>query len=410
MSPWRAIVVLVLLGGCGGSPIEDTDLQVYFDTESASAGCASSLCQDFSMSCGATLLFQLTDGDSGEVLTNTSGETLRACVPLQPASDLCTLSDLEQNLRFYGVPPTSMRAEIALWSPEDVSVESCPHPVRYELFDLKGNPQSSYLPQPAFAGAQYIRAGESKEILIPLSCPNPAELSTSTCAANLPTEVNVTLSDVHGLREVAEEDARTMTVAVGEPEHRSDGSGGTETILENSSTFPLSFVEGEIPLFTGLAEKRFGSIVCVAVLEDTPQATSVLNCQRAAEGTRLDLVGHFLPKGPLDTITALVGPGAAESGLVIGRVVDNQLSAASGAVVDSPSGGGIEYVNADLTSIGGSATSSSGYFVSVDTEYPADFSATHPDGRRQVGSPKGGSVRGKVTSVLIRLSDEVIQP
>jgi hypothetical protein len=64
----------------------------------------------------------------------------------------------------------------------------------------------------------------------------------------------------------------------------------------------------------------------------------------------------------------------------------------------------------DLSDVSPTLSSASAYFVATDVPAGATWTASHFDGRRHTGHPRGGLIQGKVSAVIIRMTGDVVGP
>ncbi len=368
------------------------------------------------MSCGATVSIRLTDPDTGEQLVGaSSGAPLSICTAAPATDTLCSLRDLAEDLQLFDMPAQTVRVEVAFWSQEDVKPGACPKTERFELFDVLGRPQTNFKPEPAFAGAAYFRAGEESDVVVPLACPNPGLLSANDCEANQLTGVDAFVTDIGTMQLIREEQAPSISVSVGETRVLPDSQGGSFSVLEAIDTFGLRLNnEGVTPVYSNPIPQRFGidgRLACSTSLEGAAQATTTVFCEEVPDSAE-DLILNpvLIRKEIVDSI--LVAMGATqfpEGGLAIGRVVNEGLSPAAGVAV-TPSAGTVIYLSEDLTDTSPTLTSASAYFAATDVPAGASWTASHFDGRKHTGSPRGGVVQGRVSAVVIRMTGDVIGP
>ncbi len=367
------------------------------------------------MSCGATISIRLTDPDTGELLVRPSGEELSHCIAVAPGETICSLRDLGDQLQLFDMPAQTVRVEVALWSQEDVKPGACPRTGRFELFDVQGRPQTNFRPAPAFAGAAYFRAGEASDVSVPLACPNPGLLSSNDCEANQLTDVEAFVTDIGTLQLIRDTQAPSITVSVGETRIVPDDQGGAFSVLEAADTYDLRLDDkGVTPVYKESVPQRFGidgKLACSTSLEGAAQATTTVFCEEVPDSAE-DLTLHpiLIRKTTVDAVLNAMGAAEfPEGGLLIGRVVNEGLSPSPGVAV-TPSVGSVSYLSADLSDITPTLTSDSAYFIASDVPADATWTASHFDGRRHTGSPRGGVVQGKVSGLIIQMTGDVIGP
>jgi hypothetical protein len=408
-----------LAAACSSDLPRDAPIHLVLDTESIESGCSSEFCEDYAMSCGAMVSIRLTDPDTGAQLERATGEPLALCVEAPVSETICSLSELNADLQLFGMPARTVRFEVALWNGDDLLSAglppgSCPTPGRFELFDVQGRPKD-YSPQPAFAGAAYFRAGEQAEVTVPLACPNPQRLNVDTCAANLPTEVEAFVTDMGTMQRIRDRQAPTISVAMGETRTVSDNAGGSFSVLEPIDIYDLRLdTQGVTPVYTASIQRRFGGndkLACSTTLEGAAQATTTVFCEEVPDkAAELTLSPVLIRKATVDSVLAAIGATEfPESGLVIGRVVNEGFSPSTGVAV-TPSEGSVQYLSEDLSDVTPTLTSASAYFVATDVPDGATWTASHFDGRRHTGSPRGGLIQGKVSAVIIRMTGDVVGP
>jgi hypothetical protein len=410
------VVSAAFWGACSNDPPKDAPIHLVLDTESIDSGCSSEFCTDYNMSCGATVSIRLTDPTTGEQLVAASGADLALCIAAPATDTICSLRDLDDDLQqLFNMPAQTVRVEVAIWSQEDVKPGACPKTGRFELFDVLGRPQTNFKPEPAFGGAAYFRAGEDAEVVVPLACPNPGLLSANDCEANQLTDVEAFVTDIGTMQLIRELQAPSISVAVGETRVLPDSLGGSFSVLEAIDTFVLRLDnEGVTPVYKESVPQRFGidgKLACTTSLEGTAQATTTVFCEEVPDSAE-DLVLNpvLIRKAVVDSI--LVAMGATEfpeGGLLIGRVVNEGFSPTAGVAV-TPSEGTVIYLSEDLSDISPTLTSASAYFIATDVPAGASWTASHFDGRRHTGSPRGGVVQGKVSAVIVRMTGDVIGP
>lgn len=410
------MVSAAFLWACSSDPPKDAPIHLVLDTESIDSGCNSEFCIDYNMSCGATVSIRLTDPITGEQLVNaSSGEELSRCIAAPATDTICSLRDLADDLQLFDMPAQTVRVEVAIWSQEDVKPGACPKTGRFELFDVLGRPQTTFSPEPAFGGAAYFRAGEDLDVVVPLACPNPGLLSANDCEANQLTDVEAFVTDIGTMQLIRETQAPSISVAVGETRKLPDSQGGFFSVLEAIDTNVLRLDnEGVTPVYKDSIPQRFGidgKLACTTTLEGTPQATTTVFCEEVPEAAE-DLVLNpvLIRKAIVESILlAMAATEFPEGGLLIGRVVNEGFSPTAGVAV-TPSEGTVFYLSEDLSDISPTLTSASAYFLATDVPAGATWTASHFDGRRHTGAPRGGVVRGKVSAVIIRMTGDVIGP
>lgn len=407
-------LLALAVAACDSSPPTQATIRLSLNTDSG--GCESADCESFRMSCGATVSLRLTDVDTGEVLRSQGGQPLSVCATAEIDETICSLRNLASEMVLEGMPAKTMRVEVAVWSGE-LSCDYVSSLDTTNLFDLFGRPNFDFRPDeiPAFAGATYFRAGEDDDVDVALSCSGSELLDARTCAANLPTDVAAEVMDMGRVQILRKEEAANVAVRVGQAREVPDGLGGSFFVLEQEDLSELDLdIDGPTPLYEGAIPLPFidaGELVCSAVREDLAQATTNVFCEEI-DPSREDLALSplLLSKDILDAILDALGlESFPETGILIGRVVDEGFSPISGVAVTPSDAASVLYLNDDLSAASQGLSSNSAFFVSTDVTFGSSWTASAFDGRRHSGSPRGGLVQGKVSTLLIRMTGDVNQ-
>tara|TARA_R110002096_G_scaffold143328_1_gene299096 strand:+ start:56782 stop:57864 length:1083 start_codon:yes stop_codon:yes gene_type:complete len=358
------------------------------------------------MSCGATVSIRLTDVNTGELLRSQNGRALEACVEADVSETICTLADLAPQMELDGMPAKTIRVEVAVWNADEVNVsDGCPA----VSFDVFGRPKPDVNPQPAFAGATYFRAGEEADVTVPLTCSAPEKLDSNLCAANLPTQTRGQVIDMVTVQRLQEERAATVEVHVGEATPIPDApDSGFELKLANLFELFLD-LNGPTPVWQDAIPLPALDLVCSTTLERIPRATTSVTCEEnTASGEEVLVSPLLLDTEVLDAILAAIGATTfPEEGILIGRVIDEFSQPMAGVVVTPSDGSSVLYLNEDLTTATPGTTSSSAFFVSTDVAFGAEWTASSFGGERHTGDPRGGLIRGNVSTLIIRMTLEV---
>ncbi|MBL4634347.1 MAG: hypothetical protein JKY56_10770 [Kofleriaceae bacterium] len=134
-----AVLAMLLSGACSDDASGDATITLSLDTTSVDSDCPSSNCEDYGMSCGATIMMRFVDADTGEQLNRGGGDDTPffLCVEAASSDTLCSLSELAPQLRFFDLPPQNSRVEVAIFSSDDLP-GNCDELLESELFDLRG--------------------------------------------------------------------------------------------------------------------------------------------------------------------------------------------------------------------------------------------------------------------------------
>lgn len=408
MSPW-ATWRLALLGAAAitaacnetADDLGPFTIQPVLDTRPGS-GCDSGTCEDYGMSCGAVVSVRIIDTeDDGRIVGS-------SCQTVPPSDTLCGLSNLSRGT-FFNIPPHRLRIELAAWREEVLADDpeldgDCPDD---DIFDLRGAPLTTFSPQPAFAGADYYDASSSSDDVaeVRLSCTEPEQLDESECSMESSTVVRVQVEDVETALDISTEQAGNLSVGAAIARAVPDDEGGTDHVIEAGDTFTLAPEDGPVPRFSGTTSRELGTTVCAVVLDLAPQSTSAVTCSSVEAGADpVELRGTLVSNDTLEPILDAMGEASFPlDGLVVGRVFDHTGVPLAGVEITADDGT-VEYLDAGVTALSGSETSSSGFFISRDAAFGATWNAEHTiDGRTQAGELAAGLVRSKVTALIVRM-------
>jgi hypothetical protein len=326
--------------------------------------------------------------------------------------DICTIGGID--LGKQKLPYRDLEVQIAVFPAEVVTFDErglpvCPADTAYDA--VYGFPiASADKVTPSLGGRTYYRAGDDI-IHVTLGCSNLEALSNDQCTGVASVTVNATVEDFDDHLGVIGDEAERLSVGVGQPKPQANGY-----VLNNADLTPLAHNAFSSSAWAGTADELFTSHACLTVLDDTPQSTSSVSCRRASiTDSSIDLSGAHagvrLNKASLDQILdALSLTEFPIEGLTVGVVVDGGVPVA-GQIVNAP-GATIEYLSSDRSTVTGTMTSggpNGGVFVSRDAPFGTEFSTTSmipPATPTKVG----GLIRGKVTIVVLDLSNPGLEP
>lgn len=366
--------------------------------------CPSTDCNDIPMSCRMFMSVRILSPDDPSAPFHS--ECLE--IPMRADRTLCPIGGLE--LQPHTLPYRDLEVQVAIY-PEDAVIPptaetpfyQCPTGTRYDSVD--GFPISDTEQiTPALGGRGYYRPGDDI-IRVTLGCANVEELASDECEGIASVTINATVDDFDTHLSVGMVEARGLDVRVGQP--RSQGGG---FVLENMDLTQLVDTVAAAPAWSGTVGQLFTSHACLTVRDDNaPQSTTSVTCRRASvTNTMIELnganAGVRLNNTTLDQVLAALSlaqfPG---EGLTIGVVIEGGAPVAGQVVTTND--GTIEYLSADRSTVGGSATSggpSGGVFVSRD----APFGTTFTTNKLGVTATKlGGRIQNKVTIVVLDLSN-----
>jgi hypothetical protein len=358
--------------------------------------CGSTNCANVHIPCDAIVSIRIVDPDDQTAPLKTK------CEPLPPNRnmDLCAISSIDIADMAFELPKKTLDVQIAIWpradaiDPETGLPDCGRHEVHYDA--VYGFPVAQQ-PAPAIGGHAFYHPGDS-ETRVLLGCTDL--LSLSKCSIDNSLDVTATVESFENLGVlVSVNEGSRFKVDVGEPKLE-----GTDTVYSLASTKTRSLaltVVGVVPIWRGNIDLDFAEVACVQVLEDSAQATASVFCTRdniPPPTNSLELRGVQFPKATLDQILSIPQLALSQfpkNGLTIGIVVDSLFNPIPGQVVSAP-GGTIKYVSADRMSVGGTMTTSSGIFISLDAPFGTQFSAPGSD------VEVGGQIQGRVTVVVLQ--------
>ncbi len=366
------------------------------------------------MHCGATLSVRIVDADTlgsdaGPGSDASSSATLygnycgKLAAPDQDAG-LCAVAD--QEIPFPNIPTRTMQVQVAIWPPPPEGEDpTCPT----DVFDLRGIPLDK-APQPAFGGVGYLEAGKDKEVEVMLACRDPQLVDEPECLRT--NTVAVRLDDMQNLVPVRIEDATSLSVSVGEP-HQDSSKDPPEWVITPADMYQakLPQVISIPPIWGAENVPAFTDNACVLVSQAVPQPASVVTCSNdlslESNGT-LALDGLMLPETVLEQLLSAANLAALPSeGIVVGRVVDAVGAPLAGVTVKPNPDNNVNllYVDATRTTVSPfGPTSADGFFLSRDAPFDTVWEATDSNGRVQAGEFRAGLVSGKVSVVVIQMT------
>jgi len=388
--------VVVIAAACGEEPMP---LNIRYElTATANQACPSTECAEIPVTCDAVLQIRVVDPD------DPSQAYVSVCLPIDRPRTLCEISrdDLPAGLE---LPAGRVEVQVAVYPraaatlDEDGALVCPPNP----QFGADGFPVLVE-PVPAVGGRGYAES-DVEQIVVELGCTNLGLLADERCSPNDSTLVSTGVTDFDTRLVVDPVTAATLTVSAGEPTPRLDPiTQELRYALDPATAFPLPQTQAApVPAWQAEIETLFDEYACVQVLEDTPQATTAIACRHVEAGApEVDLTGYRVARTTVEEVLAAVGEDAFPAhGLVLGIVVNHLGLPASGIEI-MPSMGTLAYLDPTGTAVtGGSATTSSGLFVSDDVPFDASWSVLGP--QPPVAPPVGGLVNGKLTVVFIQL-------
>lgn len=395
------LAVLGVLGGLGLGACEPPSPTLRLRlAEGPAQMCPSTNCAEVDMACSTWISIRIVDpGDP-------QAPYLSQCVPV-PANNrknVCAMASVD--LEAVPLPLRDLEVQVAVYHESAIVIDPmtgegmCPANVQYDAVNGFPVPPTSSTIAPALGGRTYYRPGD-EEIIVTLGCTNLEAINAATCEGAANVMVAATVEDFDLRLLVGQAEASRLSVGVGEP-----SSSDNRFVLNPGDVTPLDQT-GTMAAWTGEVDALFMATACLSVLDDTPQSTTSLTCQRATVlADDLTFTGVRLAKSSLDQILATLGlTQFPAQGLTLGLVLDRNGNPLANQVVQVP-GGTIQYLSADRNSIGGTATTASGVFVSQDAPFGTMFSTT--SGQFATATALGGLVDGKLTITILRFDEPVV--
>jgi hypothetical protein len=397
----RLLIGAALLAACtdSGSGSGTFDIRLALDMRAGSF-CTSTSCEDYEMSCGARLAIHIDDLERG------APAVAPQCIDVAPADSLCGLENINPTT-FYGIPPNRVRISVAVWGHGVLPDGLCP---TEDIFDERGVPRADFMPQPAFGGAEYFDVGgEADQVVVPLSCTDVPQLDGEECTGAETTRVLAEVEDIATVLDVTPEQAAELDVSVAAP-RQIPGLPASEYVIDGKDTIDLAREDGPVPTFATEIDEELGDTLCTVVFDRSAAESTASAVCRDLFGDQdpLEVPGVLVGKDTLDAILdAMVLEDFPRQGLVIGRVVDHAGVPLAGVSV-TPDGvvepDAVKYLSADLSGVGGTETSASGFFASTIAPFGTRWIAVHNvDGRREEGESHAGLVRDKVSALIIEM-------
>lgn len=400
----RALIAAVLLGmfaACETPPFKLVYRVSSGPVQSCgdASGGAPLTCADVPLACEAVLSIRVVDPEDPDA------PYMSICEPVQQNGDgdLCSIASID--LASTPLPRRALEVQVLVW-PRAMVEDPATGELdcrKYDVaFDAVGGFPLDQLPAPALGGHAYYHPGDD-EVVVTLGCTDLIAVNDPVCVGTPDVTASATIDDFETGVSVSRTLGERLSVAVGEPKFN---ASAMEYELNPNETRRLDLVgSGPIPAWGAAIDLELGTAACIEVREDEPQATATVACAPLeAPGVlvdnRLTLHGVRLSKASLAQILAAAGLAEVPAaGLTVGIVLDSAENPQAGQVVQSTAGT-VKYLNANRTGVAGTATSTSGIFISTDAPYGTDFSTMNA--QFQTVSAPGGLVKGKVTIVVLQ--------
>ena len=368
---------------------------IYEVANGTAQSCGSASCADVKIPCESVISIRILRPDDPTAPLHTICEPLR----LNVNKDLCSIAAVDLADEPLELPKETLEVQVLIWNkvdatdPETGELDCGRYDIEFDAVD--GFP-IAHSPTPAIGGHTFYHAGD-EEIRVTLGCTDLPALQR--CTAETPLAVTATVESFENIGVlVSPNEGSRLAVDIGEPTVK---GAATVHSLEPGETVTLDMrVVGVVPIWNADVELELVDIACVQVLENSAQATATLSCDDnriPPTSPMLDMRAFSLPKPTLDQVLSALGLSQfPPSGITIGIVVDASLGVPiAGETVMAP-GGTIRYLSADRSSVGGTQTTASGIFVSLDAPLGTPFSVEGGLAERA-----GGRVQGKVTLVVL---------
>lgn len=408
LAPVLALGLAAGLAACG-----DDTLRIAFQISAgpvqacpSSAVPAAPACGDVPMLCDAVLDVRIVRPASSDEAY------VSACTPIprDRERDLCSIEHI--NLPARQLPKETLEVQVMIWPREAVKAD--PSTGALDCREIYGRPVSvgfgvhgfpeEAVPSPALGGRAYYHPGDDLTV-VTLGCSDLAAVNRPSCSGQIEIRAGVTELDAP-LQSVTPVVAAELLVSVGEPRYVAN--------RDHHEWSPLKALDLEAEAPPGPADPRWGEAVevlaiedslCVQVIGGQGTNTATVRCVRIAPAARkLELTGTWLPRPRLAQI--LAGLGLTEppaQGMTIGVLLDEKGAPAAGYQIRTSPDSLVQYLTpAGQVVPGGTATTSTGLFVSMAAPYGTDFRASQGEQQpRALGI--GGRVQGKVTIVVLQL-------
>ncbi len=354
---------LLILSACADTKLE---IKLEFD---ASNGCLSNECEDYPLNCATSVLLQVKSTDNTVIS--------RQCRVVS-GSNLCGLADIE--IVLSDLETGSNTLEIGVWNQDLLDEPTvCPSG---PLFDLQGLPLPIWPPM-AFGRSVPVQLGESDTIVVPLACPSTSSVTTQC----MNRKITTTMRFFENQLPIDSQTANDVSIA-----DVSISLGAQQAFATIVSVLQRIMPEPANPSWQG-----FGSPATPQCLQATLPHGQFLTCSNELS----DVVTlPYVTVATTEGIDSSVG-GIPSQGITLGIVVDPLGTPVSGATVNAS--GTIMYPQSD-GSLGGVETDVSGTFLSLDSNFPDNFTAEK--GFEVSTSSIGGNVVGNVTVLELYLGQQ----
>lgn len=387
-----ALGVAALLAACDAPP----PLTINYDLSKGPAqACPVENCGGIAVACNTVLSIRIVDPAAPAPLDPSEDGALVSVCQKISATSLCGLHQVRLPTDKQ-LPARRLAIQVALYNADDVTLPGgildCPRTLRFDANNLAVPSE----PHPAVAGQGYFSPGDS-ETVVKLGCNDLTVINTPTCRGDDRVQVTASVDDFDTGVVLPPSLAADLGLHIGEPK-----DGEPSFRLPFSTLTPLKYDRDSssvTPAWNGELKLPLQEAQCVVVSDITSHAATSVSCQRLElSGRSLDIRGIRLS---MDTFNVVLGalqlPRSTipKKGIVIGMVVDGDGNPVKNVQV-RPSSGTVKYLSEGRDQISGTATSSTGIFMSLDAPYKTSWSAANTSGGY------GGLIEDYVTVIVLR--------
>lgn len=386
-----AVTVAAVASMAGAGCADDPPIKVRYELSKGPAQKCPADCESTMLMCKSVLSVRIVDPALPD-----AAPLLSVCRRMEAGRSLCQMTQVRL-VADKELPMRRLAVQVALYHAADVFYDDEGEPLcpQDQPFGADGYAAPSQY-HPAIAGMGYYTPGEG-ETTVPLGCVDVSVVNTPACLGKDRVDITASADDFDSGVYLQPPVADNVELKVGEPEPYLDGDTPRYQLRPNTLT-SLDRVANSFPAaWRNEYEGMFESAVCVVVEEKIAESTPTVTCRSVSSSeTTFDLRGLRLTRSTLMQVLNVIGQSEfPKEGLVVGMVVDRLGKPVAGVQVH-PSTGTVQYMGSSRDRLIGSATSSSGIFISRDTPFKTSWSAPDTSGGY------GGLIRDKVTIVILQ--------
>lgn len=374
---------------CAAGCADDPPIKLRYELSKGPAQECAADCNSTQLHCKSVLSVRIIDPAHPE-----QRPYLSVCRSLVEKRPLCQIAQVRL-VSEDELPRRRLAIQVALYNADDLEIDSSGDPIcpQDQPYAANGYAAPSKY-RPAIAGMGYYTPGE-EETVVPLGCADVTLVQTLTCQGKNLVKLTASADDFDSGVYLQPPVADAVELKVGEPEQTSDGFE-----IPLTSITKLERVVNSFPAaWSGERDRAFESSVCLIVQEDVAQSTPTVTCRLVNPGdASFDLRGLRLTRSTLQQVLTVLGEQQfPKRGLVVGMVVDHYGQPLPGVTVTpSLDGVSVEYLSAGRDRLIGSATSTSGIFISRNAPFTTSWSAPG------TSTAYGGLIADKVTVVILQ--------